>query len=177
MFTKTIVENLNQRLTVAAHIGQWKLRYNRSFYDAERVGQVFQQIREYNSGPVTNTTITDIFSVIINYTTVFEEQHAANPPPFSCRNQQSATSCTPSSIPESTCLPQPCSLSANNQFDWFWAFIGLVIVNVLVIAIAVAFGIIRHRIELSEVQQSERSGSLLQPLLSEEVEPVQDKDT
>jgi len=83
-YSSNVVSAFNQRVITAAHIGEWKKQRGKPIFDPTRVEALLNAIAKWNQGPLEDKAIKDFFNLVINRTTLYEEEALDHPPKFTC---------------------------------------------------------------------------------------------
>ena len=70
----SIVDLLNQRLTVAHEIGKIKLEFGADFYDPAREAEVFKKLEVLNNGPLNQSALNAIYREVISASIALEKE-------------------------------------------------------------------------------------------------------
>jgi chorismate mutase len=68
-----IVDLLNRRCELAAKVGEWKSLHDLPFYVPEREKELFERLKEKNSGPITDRSLFFIYREIISAAIALEK--------------------------------------------------------------------------------------------------------
>jgi chorismate mutase-like protein len=68
-----IVDLLNRRCQLAAKVGEWKTLHDIPFYVPEREKELFERLKEKNSGPITDKSLFFIYREIISAAIALEK--------------------------------------------------------------------------------------------------------